>query len=99
MAALTAALGACSSAQEPASGTAMTTAQAPTSAPAAAASDGVTEISDIAGPACSQVPKNGEGSTQGMVDDPVGTAASNNPLLDTLEAAVGAAQLGDTLNN
>ena len=34
----------------------------------------------------------------GMTDDPVATAASNNPVLTTLTAAVGAAGLVDTLN-
>ena len=35
-----------------------------------------------------------------MVNDPVATAASNNPLLQTLVAAVGAVDgLGDTLNS
>ncbi|MCA1704867.1 MAG: fasciclin domain-containing protein [Actinobacteria bacterium] len=34
-----------------------------------------------------------------MVDDPVATAASNNPLLTTLVKAVTAANLGDTLNS
>jgi len=33
-----------------------------------------------------------------MVKDPVATAASNNPLLSTLVAAVGKAGLADTLN-
>ena len=33
-----------------------------------------------------------------MTDDPVATAASNNPVLTTLVTAVGAAGLGDTLN-
>lgn len=50
------------------------------------------------GDACSQVPTDGEGSSEGMADDPVATAASNNPLLTTLVAAVGEAGLGDTLN-
>jgi uncharacterized surface protein with fasciclin (FAS1) repeats len=50
------------------------------------------------GPACSQVPTDGEGSVEGMADDPVATAASNNPLLKTLVAAVTAADLVDTLN-
>ena len=104
MAALTVALGACSSAETPAT-------EAPASAPAGAeaeatsesaapgATTGVTQISDIFGPACSQVPTEGEGSAQGMVDDPVATAASNNPLLTTLVKAVTAANLGDTLNS
>jgi uncharacterized surface protein with fasciclin (FAS1) repeats len=50
------------------------------------------------GPLCAAVPADGEGSVDGMADDPVGTAASNNPLLTTLVAAVTAAELGDTLN-
>ena len=61
---------------------------------------GVTQISDIFGPGCSQVPTEGEGSAEGMVDDPVATAASNNPLLTTLVTAVGAVPgLADTLNS
>ena len=50
------------------------------------------------GAACAGVPTEGEGSVEGMADDPVATAASNNPLLTTLVAAVTAANLGDTLN-
>ena len=50
------------------------------------------------GVACAAVPTEGEGSVGGMADDPVGTAASNNPLLTTLVSAVGAAGLVDTLN-
>ncbi len=50
------------------------------------------------GPACGSVPKDGEGSFEGMADDPAATAASNNPELETLVAAVTAADLGDTLN-
>ena len=50
------------------------------------------------GPACSAVPADGAGSLAGMAADPVATAASNNPLLSTLVAAVTAAGLGDTLN-
>jgi uncharacterized surface protein with fasciclin (FAS1) repeats len=50
------------------------------------------------GEACSAVPTEGEGSVEGMSDDPVATAASNNPLLTTLVAAVEEAGLVDTLN-
>jgi uncharacterized surface protein with fasciclin (FAS1) repeats len=57
------------------------------------------EASGPFGPACSQVPTEGEGSVEGMADDPVATAASNNPLLETLVAAVGEAGLADTLNS
>jgi len=51
------------------------------------------------GPACAEVPTSGEGSVDGMADDPVATAASNNPLLKTLVAAVTEAGLVDTLNS
>ncbi|MFB7375187.1 fasciclin domain-containing protein [Streptomyces sp. NPDC056222] len=51
------------------------------------------------GPGCASVPKEGEGSVDGMADDPVATAASNNPALSTLAAAVEKAGLVDTLNN
>ncbi|MCR6033040.1 fasciclin domain-containing protein [Nocardioides sp. zg-579] len=52
------------------------------------------------GDACSAVPADGPGSFDGMVQDPVATAASNNPLLETLVTAVGAVDgLGDTLNS
>jgi uncharacterized surface protein with fasciclin (FAS1) repeats len=50
------------------------------------------------GPACGAVPTDGEGSFAGMADDPAATAASNNPLLSTLVAAVTQAGLVDTLN-
>ncbi len=102
MAALTITLGACSSAQTPAADApAPVPANEPaaTPDPATPSTTGVTQISDIFGSACSQVPTSGEGSPQGMVDDPVATAASNNPLLKTLVAAVTAAKLGDTLNS
>ena len=40
-----------------------------------------------------------EGTLEGMADDPVGTAASNNPILTTLVTAVSEAGLVDTLNS
>jgi uncharacterized surface protein with fasciclin (FAS1) repeats len=51
------------------------------------------------GPACSAVPTSGAGSFDGMAQDPVATAASNNPALSTLVTAVKKAGLVDTLNN
>ncbi len=51
------------------------------------------------GAGCASVPTEGSGSFQGMATDPVATAASHNPLLKTLVAAVGAAGLEDTLNS
>ena len=50
------------------------------------------------GDGCTAVPADGEGSFAGMTDDPVATAASNNPVLSTLVQAVTAANLVDTLN-
>ncbi|MDV6011403.1 fasciclin domain-containing protein [Haloechinothrix sp. LS1_15] len=51
------------------------------------------------GPACGVVPEDGDGSFDGMAQDPVATAASNNPVLSTLVTAVGEADLVDTLNS
>lgn len=51
------------------------------------------------GPACASVPKSGKGSFNGMAQDPVATAASNNPELSTLVSAVKKAGLVDTLNS
>lgn len=51
------------------------------------------------GAGCAQVPTTGAGSFDGMATAPVATAASANPLLKTLVAAVGEAGLGDTLNS
>ena len=50
------------------------------------------------GPLCATLPVDGEGSIEGMADDPAATAASNNPELSTLVAAITAAGLTDTLN-
>lgn len=57
-----------------------------------------TSTSQAFGAACSSVPKTGEGSFEGMSNDPVATAASNNPVLSTLVSAVTKAELGATLN-
>jgi uncharacterized surface protein with fasciclin (FAS1) repeats len=51
------------------------------------------------GPACSAIPKSGAGSFDGMATEPVASAASANPLLKTLVAAVTEADLVDTLNS
>ncbi|RSS58953.1 fasciclin domain-containing protein [Streptomyces sp. WAC01280] len=70
-------------------------------APAAASSQSTaaTTTADAPfGPGCASVPKEGAGSFGGMAKDPVATAASNNPELSTLVAAVKQAGLVDTLN-
>ena len=51
------------------------------------------------GAGCAAIPTDGAGSFNGMATDPVATAASDNPLLKTLVAAVGEAGLVDTLNS
>ena len=90
---------ACGSDDEPESGSDDTTSE---STPADDAGEDTGEdmgaAADTFGDACSAIPTDGEGSFDGMVDDPVATAASNNPLLSTLVTAVGAAELVDTLN-
>ncbi|GAA1588444.1 fasciclin domain-containing protein [Streptomyces globosus] len=71
----------------------------------AAQTSGSTPMDDAAtagkpfGPGCASVPKEGAGSFEGMAQDPVATAASNNPALSTLVTAVKQAGLVDTLNN
>lgn len=61
---------------------------------------------DLVGPGCADYAKavpSGKGSVSGMAQDPVATAASNNPLLKTLVASVSGklnkdVNLVDTLN-
>ncbi|WP_141015106.1 fasciclin domain-containing protein [Nocardioides sambongensis] len=61
--------------------------------------DSTGAMTETFGPACSEIPTDGEGSLDGMVDDTVATAASNNPLLSTLVTAVSSIDgLADTLN-
>ena len=64
---------------------------APSPSSSAMASTAMDPARDLVGPGCagyaSQVP-DGSGSVVGMAQDPVAVAASNNPLLKTLTAAV-----------
>ncbi|WP_020662113.1 fasciclin domain-containing protein [Amycolatopsis benzoatilytica] len=73
---------------------------APSSSMASGSGDGVTTNADVFGPACSQLP---QGSAPGSLDSmgpmPVASAASTNPLLTKLVAAVKATNLVDTLNS
>ena len=73
-------------------------AAAGSSAPVAAGSGAAVSAMDF-GMGCASVPKSGSGSFTGMATAPVATAASANPLLSTLVAAVKAAGLVDTLNS
>jgi uncharacterized surface protein with fasciclin (FAS1) repeats len=62
---------------------------------------------NLVGPGCAEYAKtvpDGAGSVRGMAQDPVATAASNNPLLTTLTAAISGqhnpqVNLVDTLNS
>ncbi|GHE98490.1 fasciclin domain-containing protein [Streptomyces griseoluteus] len=92
------ALSACSSSDAKDSGKSDSSAAA-ASSPEASESMGGASMDQPFGPACSSVPKSGAGSFDGMAKDPVATAASNNPALSTLVAAVKKAGLVDTLNN
>ncbi|WP_367134591.1 fasciclin domain-containing protein [Saccharothrix sp. HUAS TT1] len=101
IAAATLSLAACGGMDPASSGSGSTsTTTAATTTESMAASDGMTTTADVFGPGCAQVPTDpsDKGSLEGMATDPVATAASNNPLLTKLVAAVGAAGLGDTLN-
>ena len=76
-----------------------TQATTPTTQPMAEPTQPMADLSAMnSGPACSAVPMDGEGSFDGMADDPAATAASNNPVLSTLVTAVSEAGLVDTLN-
>ncbi len=55
-------------------------------------------MSGPSGSLCAAVPAEGAGSAAEMAKAPAATAASSNPLLSTLVAAVTAAGLVDTLN-
>jgi uncharacterized surface protein with fasciclin (FAS1) repeats len=80
-----------STASGPSSSAAATTAAPTTEAP-------TTEAPMQFGAGCAAVPTSGKGSFEGMSTDPVATAASNNPVLSTLVAAVKQAGLVDALN-
>ncbi|MEV0247102.1 fasciclin domain-containing protein [Nocardia sp. NPDC050712] len=99
-----AALGACSSDNESSSTSTSSTSAMTSTAPMTSTSAGAAAA--LVGPGCKayadQVPS-GAGSVSGMAQDPVATAASNNPLLTTLTAAVSGklnpqVNLVDTLN-
>ncbi len=71
---------------------------APGAATAASSSKKGTPSASEADAKKAGVPATGKGSLKGMAQDPAATAASNNPQLTTLVAAVKAAGLVDTLN-
>lgn len=64
------------------------------------AGNGITTVDDVFGPLCDQFPRDPEdkGSLQAMAAEPVGTAASNNPLLTTLGQLANKASLAEVLD-
>ncbi|HET7532595.1 MAG TPA: fasciclin domain-containing protein [Nocardioidaceae bacterium] len=70
------------------------------------AEEGADPAADLVGPGCAEYAEavpDGAGSVEGMAEDPVAVAASNNPLLTTLVSAVSGqlnpkVDLVDTLN-
>jgi uncharacterized surface protein with fasciclin (FAS1) repeats len=101
------ALTACSGGSTTAGGTAEESSAAPSMAASPSASSNMMDpAANLVGPGCADyaaaVPS-GAGSVEGMAADPVAVAASNNPLLKTLTAAVSGqlnpdVNLVDTLN-
>lgn len=99
-------LAACGGEEEPATDT--TASETPAETPAEEPAEEPTEEEEPAaedagaeafGPACGEIPAEGPASFNGMATEPVATAASANPLLETLVAAVTEADLVDTLNS
>ncbi len=76
-----------------------TAASSDTASSDAASPGAMDAAADTFGAGCSAIPASGAGSFNGMATEPVATAASANPLLKTLVAAVGKAGLVDTLNS
>jgi uncharacterized surface protein with fasciclin (FAS1) repeats len=88
-------LAACSESSDDTEAAAGTSAPAPTMASEAPMEEA---MMSTFGDGCAAVPEDGAGSFDGMAQDPVATAASNNPVLSTLVTAVTEAHLVDTLN-
>lgn len=93
-------LAACGGAGDAASGAGSSAPMPSASMSAPMPGTGVTTNADVFGPACGALP---QGSTPGSLDsmgpEPVASAASTNPLLTKLVAAVQATNLVDTLNS
>ena len=96
LAALALTMSACGGDDDTSTASGSSSAAATTAAPTSAAA--TTEAPMQFGAGCAAVPTSGKGSFEGMSTDPVATAASNNPALSTLVAAVKQAGLVDALN-
>ena len=97
---LSAGLAACGSDEEPTTGSDTTSEETPMEeTPEEDMEEGMDPAANLYGPACGEVPTTGDGSVEGMATAPVASAASANPLLETLVAAVTAADLVEPLNS
>lgn len=96
-------LAACGADEEPTpqtgSDTSETTEETPEETPEETEEGGMDPAANLYGPACGEVPTTGDGSVEGMATAPVASAASANPLLSTLVAAVTEADLVEPLNS
>lgn len=99
--ALSLTLAACGEEDEATTGTDSTSETTPAESTAPVESEAATPSAadQVFGDGCAEVPTDGKGSFDGMVTDPVATAATNNPLLSTLVTAVTEAELVGTLND
>jgi uncharacterized surface protein with fasciclin (FAS1) repeats len=101
--ALSTGLAACGSDEEASSSTGTDDSSMTEESPLDEGDEGMDEEMDPAanlyGPACGEVPTSGDGSVEGMATAPVASAASANPLLSTLVAAVTEAELVEPLNS
>ena len=94
------ALAACSSNDKASTGAATTSVSAAAPSTPAPMAEGVTTNADVFGPACGMLPQgSAPGSLDSMGPQPVASAASTNPLLTKLVAAVTATNLADPLNS
>lgn len=100
---LSAGLAACGSDEEPTTETGTDNSsemeETPMEEPEETEEGGMDPAANLYGDACSEVPTSGDGSVEGMATAPVASAASANPLLSTLVAAVTEAELVEPLNS
>ncbi|WP_035744154.1 fasciclin domain-containing protein [Haematomicrobium sanguinis] len=100
------ALAGCSTSSPASSSAPSSEASTPMSTPSMQSTESMDPSADLVGAGCAAYAKevpDGAGSVEGMAQDPVAVAASNNPLLKTLTAAVSGklnpdVNLVDTLN-
>lgn len=95
---LSAGLVACGGDEEPVDAGTAPTSETPET-PEETDDGGADAAANTYGDACGEVPTSGDGSFDGMATAPVASAASANPLLSTLVAAVTAADLVEPLNS